>query len=97
MLNLLHGFASKADSDPGHGFAARCEAEAVPRRSSCSLPLGSAGMALAQLEQGRARTKGIARNGLGPITAGQSHRLTSDGKAVQRASDCKAFSQQIES
>jgi hypothetical protein len=64
------------------GFAARCEAVAVPRRKRLDylglcpwLALSPADL----LAQGR--IKGVAQNVKGIFTAGHSHRRTSGGKA----------------
>ncbi len=76
--------ASEVGSDGQSGFAVRCEAAALPRRSRDFLLLGSAPrMAFGPAtNRGKAGTKGIAHNYLPLMTAGLSRRLTSDGKAV---------------
>jgi hypothetical protein len=65
------------------GFAVRCEAVAMPRRQPPDYFRGCApgpGLAL-RIYSAKGRTKGIAQKCKGTFTAGQSHRLTSDGKA----------------
>jgi hypothetical protein len=59
----------------GFGFAAGCAAVAMPRRKTAGLFRGYAlGSGLAQIDWAKGRTKGIAQNCKGPLTAGHSHR-----------------------
>ena len=53
----------------GYGFAAGCEAAALPRRTVASHTLGSA---LGSKIMGQARTRGIARTQVNKLAAGKA-------------------------
>src|SRR5688500_16833581 len=66
-----------------YGFAAGCEALAMPRRQKPdSCPGYAPGLGFAHEFRAKGRTRGRAKIDKSLATAGRSHRLTSGGGAV---------------
>ena len=79
------GFASKVIRMPRFGFAARCEAVAMPRRESPGYSGYALGVGFApRLIGPKAAPRAQPKLKKQPSTAGHSHRLTAGGKAEAR-------------